>query len=275
MKRILSLLACVLMVGVACGGGSDTADVEGSAPEPATNAIEVELQEYAFNVSGEAAAGPLTINFRNIGEQFHQGILGKLDEGKTLKDVQDLIAKGPQGPPPPWFDDAPSDLSLLSPEAGSGMTVDAEPGTYVFLCFIPDPTGKPHVALGMANTFEVAGESDAGAPEPDETITLSEETVDAPNLEGGETVVEIVNDGTIKGDFNLVQFEEGKTIEDLDKYFGSLKGEPPATIFGGTHELEPGGSVVMTFTLEPGTYTALATYEGKKRNDVEGEFTVE
>ena len=35
------------------------------------------------------------------------------------------------------------------------MTMNLEAGTYVLICFIPNPEGVPHIALGMAREFTV------------------------------------------------------------------------------------------------------------------------
>jgi hypothetical protein len=34
-----------------------------------------------------------------------------------------------------------------------------EPGSYVFVCFFPDPEGTPHAALGMYELFTIAGDT--------------------------------------------------------------------------------------------------------------------
>src|SRR3712207_6376184 len=101
------------------------------------------MQDYAFAVDGEATAGPLPLNFHNEGDDIHHAIVGKLDDGKTVEDVEALLKKGLQGPPPPWFDDSPLDMTLLSSGNSAGVTVDAEEGSYVLICFMPGPEGKP------------------------------------------------------------------------------------------------------------------------------------
>ena len=40
--------------------------------------------------------------------------------------------------------------------ASSFITMDFEPGEYMFICFLPDPAdGKPHMAKGMVQAFTV------------------------------------------------------------------------------------------------------------------------
>jgi hypothetical protein len=270
-------------IAAACGGGSqNTADNNtdtGSADteQSTTNRLDVTMQDYAFVVDGDVTAGPALVSFENVGEQFHHAIVGKLGEGKTLEDVQDFVSKGAQGPPPPWFDDAPIDQTLISPGQNAGIVLDLEEGNYVLLCFMPDPEGQPHVVHGMAQTFEVTA-GDGGEPiEADASVAMTKEGAEAPELPAGESFLEVTNDDEIPGEVYIVQIPEGNSLDDLDKWFGSgQKGEAPVQFFGGTHAFEPGESVVLQFDLEPGDYSIVSSYgEGKNISDIPTEFTVE
>jgi len=276
MRKLHLFVACaVLALGVSCSSNGTTDGTDGATAS--TNAIDVALQEYAFITTGEAKAGLLTINYSNTGEQLHMAIVGRLDAGKTLADVNAEVAKGDEGPPPPWFHDEPEDMSILSPGKQVSVTVDAsDPGTYALLCFIPSPDGKPHVALGMTQTFEVTGTSDASAPAADGQIDLSEDRITVPGFTSGSRTVEVTNTGSGPGDINIVKLEQGKALEDIDKWFNKGEGPPPATFYGGTHGIEPGATKTMTFVLDPGTYTAVATFEQEKGppKDVTVEFTI-
>jgi hypothetical protein len=270
-------------LAAACGGGSqpsaddntDTGSTE--AEESVTNTLNVTMQDYAFSVDGEVTAGPALLNFDNGGKEFHHAIVGKLGEGKTLEDVQDFISKGAQGPPPPWFDDAPIDQTLISPGRNAGIVLDLEEGNYVLLCFMPDPEGQPHVTHGMAQTFEVAAGDGAEPIEPDASVSMTTKGAEAPELPAGESFLEVTNDDAVPGEVYVVQIPEGNSLDDLDGWFRSgQKGEAPVQFFGGTHAFEPGESVVLQFDLEPGTYNIVASYgEGRNVSDVPTEFTVE
>lgn len=236
------------------------------------------MQDYAYAVEGEPSVGPLTMTFRNEGEEIHHAILGKLDEGKTLADVQKTLDEGPEGPPPPWFDDSPLDMTLVSPGESSGITFDAQEGTYVLLCFMPGPDNKPHYEQGMSSSFEVAAGEGGAEPEPDAVLSMTEEGIEAPEgLTAGTSVVEVTNDGQIDLETFVVGLAEGKTLEDIEPYFQSgLKGPAPATFYGGTHTFPPGESAVLSFDLEPGDYQIVASYEDKSGEiqDLPTDFTV-
>lgn len=252
-------------------------DQKGSAATAAANELDVVMNDFSFTVEGEAAAGPLTLNYKNEGGQFHHAILGKLDAGKGLEDVQKILEKGGDGPPPPWFDDSPTDMGLISPGESSGLVIDAEEGTYVLLCFMPTPEGEPHVAHGMAQTFEVSGQAEvAASPEVDALISLSEDGVESSNLSPGDSIVEVTNEGKAPAEFSVATFEEGMVAKDLDKWFGQgQQGVPPAQFFGGTHGIKPGSSITFVLSLDSGSYSSIASYEGgKKVNDVFGDLTV-
>ena len=279
MKRLIALFGALVLglMTAACaegtGGGSDPAQ---EAEPAATNAVEVTLQDYAFAVEGEAAAGPLMVNFNNIGEETHHAIIGKLDEGKTLEDVQKVVEKGLEGPPPPWFDDSPADMTVLSPGQSAGIALDAEEGTYVLLCFMPDPEGKPHITHGMVQTFDVTAAEETAEIEADQELSMTEDGVEAPELSSGTSTITVTNDASMPGEFFVGQLAEGKTLEDIDPWFGKGQPDPaPITFFGGTHTFKPGESVTIAVDLEPGDYQIVSTYgQGKNRKDVPTDFTV-
>lgn len=278
MKKAVALLSALAvgLVTAACAqnSGSETPPAQEAEPA-AANALEVTMQDYAFAIEGEATAGPLLLNFNNIGEEIHHAIVGKLAEGKTIEDVQALIEKDPNSPPPPWFDDTPVDMAVLSPEQTSGIVLDAEEGNYVLLCFMPDPEGKPHVTHGMAQTFEVGPAADAAEIEADVELSMTEEGVDEPEI-SGPSMVTVTNDADKSGEVFVAQLAEGKTFEDVEPWFRSgMKGPAPVTFFGGTHEMKPGDSVTLNLDLEPGDYQIVASYQGEKGPvDVPTDFTV-
>ncbi|MFN2544139.1 MAG: hypothetical protein ABR600_06155 [Actinomycetota bacterium] len=259
---VLSVLPVLLF---ACSSGNGSSN---PTPKPdGSNELEVGMQEFAYVVNGTAKAGPLTLDFHNVGKQEHMAIVGRLDPGKTLADVRKAFTKDSGGPPPKWYHDDPADESVLSPGQSVGVTIDAStPGTYVMLCFFPDPkTHKPHVALGMAQTFEVSKQqTTAPRLKPAAGFSISDSGVRAPDLQAGKVTVNVSNRASKAADFNVVQLAPGKTPADADRWFNSgQKGPRPVELMGGTHAVEPGSSILLTFDLKPGTYTAVSTI-GKK-----------
>jgi hypothetical protein len=278
LKKAIAVFGALALglVAAACAQNSGSSNLPAQEAETTEqNSIEVTMQDYAFAIEGEPTAGEVMVNFNNIGEEIHHAIVGKLDEGKTLDDVLKIAEKDPNSPPPPWFDDSPLDMAVLSPSQTTGLAIDAEEGTYVLLCFMPDPKGQPHIAHGMAQTFEVGPSDEPVELEVDEELSMTEEGVDLEELTG-PSLVSVTNDMDKPGEFVIAQLAEGKTLDDIDPWFGQGQPDPaPVTFYGGTHAFEPGESAIVNLDLEPGDYQFLTTFEdGKKRKDVTTEFTV-
>ena len=149
------------------------------------------------------------------------------------------------GEPPEWAEDV-AGVPGLSPGQSITVTRTLEPGSYVFLCFFPDPEGTPHANLGMYELFTIAGDTGAALPEPDATITATDDGLQVPALASGEQTVEFENGGTKPHELALVAFEPGKGIKDVDRWFGSgYQGEPPVTFLGGMQTIPAGESVFL------------------------------
>ena len=277
MKRSIVFLLALTLTVAACGGSEEEApESNDPAAEEPSNGIDITMQDYAFAVDGEPTAGPLTLTFHNEGEEMHHGIIGRLTDGKTIEDLEKFLS-GPQGPPPSWFDDTPLDMTLISPGHASGVTFEAQEGTYALICFMPGPDGKPHFSSGMAQTFEVAAADGVEPPEPDATVSMTEEGVEAPEgLSAGTSFIEVTNDGNTEMEAYVVRFEDGKGPDDVEAWFNEgQQGPVPATFFGGTHTFPAGESALLSFDLEPGDYQLVASYENASGvHDLPSDFTV-
>jgi len=122
-----------------------------AAPEP-TSDVTVTLTDYTFTVQGKLTPGKHTFRVVNKGPQDHEIEIARLDANKTAKDVAAWVAK-PEGPPP----GTPlGGISGAKSGTTSYMTMDLTPGTYAFICFIPDiKDGKTHAEHGMMKEFKV------------------------------------------------------------------------------------------------------------------------
>lgn len=276
LTRLIAAGAIAAVALGACGSGSETPAASASGQEARANQLDITMNDYSFTADGEARPGPLTLNYSNEGSEIHHAILGKLDQGKDLADVQAFLNKGFDGEPPAWFADDPIDMELVSPGQTSGVVFDAQEGTYVLLCFMPTPEGEPHVGHGMVQTFEVSGSGETTQPVADADISLSESAVESSELAAGPSVVDVTNDGKAPAQFFVTAIEPGAELKDIDTWFEKgQKGPAPAQFFGGTNEIQPGSTSTFVLSLEPGTYTAMAAYEdGNKVKDVLGELTV-
>jgi plastocyanin len=126
-----------------------------SAIEPSGGTATIKTLEYGFDVTG-LKPGLNTVNYINGGKEWHHVIMEKLMPGKTMADVQKAL--GSNGPPPAGlFDEkANADLPVQSPGLTEVTEFELSKGTYVFACFMPDKTGKPHAMSGMVKEVVIA-----------------------------------------------------------------------------------------------------------------------
>ncbi|MEX2246965.1 MAG: hypothetical protein WEC75_09785 [Dehalococcoidia bacterium] len=246
---VVGTMASALAVLAACGGGDGE------------NVVRVTATEYAFAMPDEIEGGLVTFDVSNDGEQLHEWALGKVDEGKTIEDVRAAAQAGEE--PPPWLEDI-GGIPMIDPGHGERLTRRLEPGSYVYLCFMPGPDGTPHVMLDMIKMFTVTEASDAEAPDADAVITATDDGYEVPEIASGSQTLELKNSGTTPHEFLFVAYDEGKTLDDVGAWFeGGLQGDSPAAFVGGIHTVQPGESVYVTLDLTAGTtYTVIDSDTG-------------
>lgn len=257
---------CFLLLMSSCAGdtGNGTgADVEDS--EPARNVVSVGLTEYAFDMPDRVTGGTVTFEAENTGDLPHEMGFVSVQGDRTLDEVMEALEAGE---PPPWMEDL-AGIPVVSAGVAASMTRSLEEGQYVFLCFLPTPQGQPHVAEGMVKLFTVSGTSDAAPPERDMTITATDDGFEVPDIAAGTHTIELVNEGTEPHEFAFIAFEPGKGERDLNRWFGGgFKSETPALFPGGMQAIDPGTSVVVEMTFEPGRTYTLQDFENKLETDI-------
>lgn len=260
MGRRHVLMAVAALVVTGCTGEGDEAGRPGT---PTVRPVEVTATEYSFDVPAQVTGGVVSMRLSNTGSLPHEFAFGRIDEGRTEADVKAVIESGRE--PPGWFEDV-AGVPGLSPGESITVTRTLEPGTYVFMCFFPDPEGTPHAALGMYEVFTISGDSGAALPQPDAVIAATEDALEISALSAGTQVIEFRNEGTEPHELILVAFEPGKTVRDVETWIESgYPGEPPATFVGGMQTIPAGSSVFLTVDLDPGVeYTAL-DFTGRHR----------
>jgi hypothetical protein len=107
-----------------------------SGPEIREPSADYSIQagDFYFKIS-DPSPGEATVEIANVGKQSHEVGIGKGVKGQGAEVT-----------------------TVFAPPPGGTMwaTVTLEPGDYTLLCFLPDPkTGKPHVKLGMKQSFSV------------------------------------------------------------------------------------------------------------------------
>jgi hypothetical protein len=121
------------------GGGG------GEGPRaPAT----IEASEYKFESSG-LQSGKRQVLVDNIGSEPHFVAAARIKPGKTIADVRRFI-RTEKGDEP--FAEGGFDTAIIDGGVKQTIEMDAQPGTYAFMCFIPDRKGgEPHAVKGMVS----------------------------------------------------------------------------------------------------------------------------
>src|SRR2546422_6664774 len=112
--------------------------------------ITITATDYAFGVPDTIPAGLTTFRLVNQGKELHHANLVRLGEGKTVADFQAGLAAAMKNhtPPPTWMGFAGGPNAVTLGDTGVA-TQTLEPGSYVFVCWIPSLDGVPHVMKGM------------------------------------------------------------------------------------------------------------------------------
>ncbi len=191
------------------------------------------------------------MRFTNTGGLPHEFAFARIEEGKTEADVKAVIESG--GEPPEWAEDI-AGVPGLSPGQSITVTRTLEPGSYVFLCFFPDPEGTPHAALGHVRAVHDRRGHRGCVPRAGRHASRRPTTdSSSPPCSAGEQTVQFENGGTEPHELALVALEPGKGLKDVDGWIeGGYQGEPPVTFLGGMQTIPAGESVFLTIDLEPG-----------------------
>lgn len=230
------------------------------APPPAAQTTAtvytVTASDYAFAAADSIPAGLVTIQLVDAGKEPHQVVVLRIDSGKTLADVQSMIAS-PTMAIPGWVR-FPIGVGMIVPGDTGNATAVLAPGHYAMVCFISSPDGTPHFAKGMVRPFEVVASAVTPAAEPAGDITITEKDYDfvvTGALTAGTHTISVENAGPQVHEVSLNQLAPGKTVADFAKWVqGGMKGEPPAKPVGGVTGPDVGGHQSFTATLAAGKY---------------------
>lgn len=106
--------------------------------------------------------GLVQVKLNNTGKETHHAQFVRLNDGVTLAQFQQALQEAAaaqfQGPAvgkvfaAVTFQEVPASTA---PGKSSEVSLSLAQGSYVMLCFLPDPQGVPHVAKGMIKPFNV------------------------------------------------------------------------------------------------------------------------
>jgi hypothetical protein len=209
-----------------------------------------------------APAGWVTIKLVNQDPQLpHQAQLFRLHDGTSADQfTQALLSPAGEGAVIPLADPAGG------PNAISGNTpattyVKLDPGaTYMVICAIPAPDGKPHYAHGMIGHFSVA-ETPGTATQPAaaSTITLTNFKFGVPDSVDWTKPIDVANQGTQPHELVIVGAAPDKALDDVKAALqappGTAPAGPPPYVFlGGVAAIAPGTDQVFQPHVASGNY---------------------
>lgn len=237
---------------------SPSPEASPSESPAAVGELQIEANEFAFVAPAEVAAGPTRVTVNNTGQEEHQAQIARLNEGNTFEDLTAAL----QQPDPA----AALALMTLSggptgvvPGASGSTTVNLQPGTHAFLCFVAGADGVPHLAKGMVGQIEVTGTAGGGElPGGDSQVTLQDFAfVGLTTLTPGQHTVTVSNNGPQPHEATLVKLNEGVTVEQVVQAFTSTEppsGPPPWTSAGGIAGIATETTATMDIEVEAGNY---------------------
>lgn len=234
------------------------------------NVVTITSTEYAFAMPDTVPAGLTTFRLVNQGKELHHASLVRLGEGKTVADFQAGLAAAMQShaPPPPWmsFVGGPNAVTLGDTAIA---TQRLEPGSYVFVCWIPSLDGVPHIMKGMLHPMVVTAGPTPTATEPAADVTMRLTDYDfvlSQPLTAGKHVVRVENTGAQAHEVVIAALAPGKTLEDFIAWeaAGEKGPLPTGQWVGGVTTLDVGGRGQFATTLAPGNYLLLCFWPDAK-----------
>jgi hypothetical protein len=212
-------------------------------------------KEFSFEGPDSIPAGLTMFHLTDAGKELHHVQLIKLEQGKTFADYQAAVKDMASGPPPAWM--VPyGGVNPPAPGATTTAMQVLEPGNYAVVCFVEGPDHVPHVAKGMMRSLTVTPSSNATTePNADVTLTLSDYTFTLSKpLAAGKQTIKVENAAAQPHEVVLVRLEPGKTMADLAKWAGEMKGPPPGKPIGGIPAFMKGKTAYFDADLTPGDY---------------------
>jgi len=239
-------------------------------PAAGPNVVTITTTEYAFAVPDTIPAGLTTFRLVNRGKELHHASLVRLGDGKTAADFQAglVAAMKNHTPPPSWmgFAGGPNAVTLGDTAIATQVL---EPGSYLFVCWIPSLDGVPHVMKGMMHPLVVTAGATPTTAEPSADVTIKLTDYDfqlSRPLTAGTHVVRVESVGAQAHEIVIAALAPGKTLQDFIAWeAGGEKGPlPTGQWLGGVTTLDAGGHSQFTTTFTPGSYLLLCFWPDAK-----------
>lgn len=249
----ISLAACR-----SSSASEKTPPADSGAAIAGANTVDITATEFSFQAPDTIHAGLTTFRLVDNGQQLHHAQLVRLNDGKTIADLESAMKTG--GPPPSWliFVGGPN-----APRPGGGVAVETEelePGSYAIICVIPGPDHLPHIMKGMMHPLTVLPAVGLAAQTPvaDVVVHMQEYGYQLSKpITAGTHRLRVENDGSQPHELELVRLADGKSLVDFEKWIDSQQGPPPGEPLGGVASMAPGEVAFFSGDFTPGRYALI------------------
>lgn len=214
--------------------------------------------DFSFEGPESIPAGLITINFQNIGKEWHHAQLARLNDGVTMEQLDEAMKKDSNAAL--GMVNLVGGVGALDPNGSGSVTLKLQEGQYLLLCFIPSADGVPHLAKGMIRPLTVKGAgATAAEPKADVTVNMADFHFTMPaEVKAGKQVWKVINDGPQPHEIALVRLAEGKTLDDIYAWYAKPEGPQPFNMVGGMQGMNAGvPAAFINLDLQPGNYVAV------------------
>lgn len=227
----------------------------------APRVVAVRAFDYGFRAPATVPAGTITFRLTNDGKEVHHLWIVRLNEGKTPADfMKAMNAWGSALKMPDWAVDVGGPNNVGSGETDEG-TMTLDPATYMLVCWVQSPDGRPHVMKGMIKSLRVTaqGATAPAEPTPDVIMTLDDYsfTVSSP-IKAGRRTIRFENRAAQSHEAVIARLLPDKTLGQAIIWMNAGQaGPPPVEMLGGASGIAKGRHMFITADFTPGKYALL------------------
>ena len=247
--------------------------------------VNVTAYDYRFEAPASVPAGTLTLRMKNAGKEVHHLWVVKLDKGKTPADfLKAMNAWGSALKMPDWATDVGGPNNVGSGQVASA-TMTLEAGTYMMVCWVPSPDGRPHVMKGMVKPLAVVTKGATAPAEPtaDVTMTLDDYAfVLSGPLKAGTRTIRFENKAAQPHEAVIARLLPDRTMLQAVVWMNAGQSGPaPVVMLGGASGIAQGRHMFVTADFQPGKYVLLCFIPDAKdgrphsSHGMATEFTIE
>ena len=227
----------------------------------APRVVAVHAFDYGFRSPPSVPAGTITFRFTNDGKEINHLWIVRLNEGKTPADfMRAMNAWGSALKMPDWAVDVGGPNNVGSGETAEG-TITLDPATYMLVCWVQSPDGRPHVMKGMVKSLRVTAQGATAPAEPtaDVVMTLDDYSFNVSSpIKAGRRTIRFENRAAQSHEAVIARLLPGKTVDQAIIWMNAGQaGAPPVEMLGGASGIAKGRHMFITANFTPGKYVLL------------------